>query len=65
MMHSVLEFTKYGMTYLAAYPDSNGMDSEESLLKWEMKDSSNRELTFVKDEKEAKELIKTWKTLKK
>lgn len=65
MMYSVLEFAKYGMTYFVAYPDTNGMDSKEALEKWEMKDIANRELTFVKDEKEAKELIRIWKTLKK
>ena len=50
--YSTVEKTKYGMTYLFAFPDPSGIETEEGLNGWESQDPANRELYFV-DSREA------------
>ena len=51
--YSIVEKTVYGMTHLFAFPDEQGVETEEGLNNWEMKDSANRELHFVNNREEA------------
>ena len=50
--YSTVEKTRYGMTYLFAFPDPQGIETEEGLNGWERQDPANRELYFV-DNREA------------
>ena len=50
--YSTVEKTRYGMTYLFAFPDPQGIETEEGLNGWERQDPANRELYFV-DSREA------------
>ena len=54
---SVVEKEKNAMEYVVAYPDVNGIETEDGLYQWQMKDSANRELYFEKDRKTAEEML--------
>jgi len=49
-----------GIEYLFAYPDKSGVETKNSLEKWETEDSSNRELQFVSSKKEAVSSLKSF-----
>jgi hypothetical protein len=53
--------TIYGMEYLFAYPDKKGVETRDGLEKWQMDDSSNREIQFVKDKKEAISALRSFR----
>lgn len=50
--------TPHKVDFIVAYPDNNGIETEENLNDWENKDPANRELYFAKDKKEAQDILK-------
>ena len=63
--YSTVEKTKYGMTYLFAFPDPSGIESEEGLNGWESQDPANRELYFVDSREAAVDGLESFQESKK
>lgn len=55
---TTIEKTKLGFIYLVAFPDKNGIETEEGLIQWEYKDSSNRTFHIANNEAHAKDILK-------
>lgn len=57
---STVEQTKFGKTYLCAYPDAQGIETRDGLERWESQDRANRELYFVNNKEEVPYALKTF-----
>jgi len=60
MKYSTVEKTKDGYTHLVAYPDELGIETEDGLNYWEMKDNANRGLIFADDKEKAEAIVKAF-----
>jgi len=63
--YSTVEKTKYGMTYVFAFPDPQGIETREGLDNWEMADRANRELHFVDSREAAVDGLQSFQESKK
>ena len=57
---SSIEKTRYGMTYLVAFPDENGIDTIDGINDWVDADRSNRQRFFTSSKVKAVSLLKSF-----